>query len=150
MEKSGFSHCVMTLSRTLNCLPQGLLGLALLAKGAHVVAPCPHDASCPLNAPDWCHFSQRLQRSRDHIQVKRADAPFEDEKFSYVALARQRPPARAARILAPPQLNKTGIALKLCGTDGLRQAVVPRRDKKAYAQTRRLRWGDVMPDNAAD
>ena len=53
----------------------------LIAKGAHVAAPCPHDGQCPLVAPDWCHFSQRLQRSRAHKQVKGAELPFEDERF---------------------------------------------------------------------
>ncbi len=60
----------------------------LIGLGAHVAAPCPHDAKCPLQAPDWCHFTQRLQRSRAHKQVKGAELPFEDERFSYVALMR--------------------------------------------------------------
>ena len=60
----------------------------LIAAGAHVAAPCPHDGKCPLSQPDWCHFTQRLQRSRAHKQVKGAELPFEDEKFAYVALTR--------------------------------------------------------------
>ena len=60
----------------------------LIAAGAHVAAPCPHDRKCPLTAPDWCHFAQRLPRSRAHKQVKAAERPFEDEKFTYVALTR--------------------------------------------------------------
>ena len=67
----------------------------LIANGAHVLAPCPHDKACPLVAPDWCHFAQRLPRSRDHMLMKDADVPFEDEKFSYVALSRV--PAEDAR-----------------------------------------------------
>src|ERR1700761_4604430 len=34
----------------------------LIAMGAHVAAPCPHDETCPLQPPDWCHFAQRLAR----------------------------------------------------------------------------------------
>ena len=60
----------------------------LIASGAHVAAPCPHDGKCPLSTPDWCHFTQRLPRSRAHKQLKEAELPFEDEKFSYVALTR--------------------------------------------------------------
>ncbi|WP_022720531.1 small ribosomal subunit Rsm22 family protein, partial [Rhodopseudomonas sp. B29] len=55
----------------------------LIAQGAHVIAPCPHENACPLTAPDWCHFVQRLPRSKLHQQLKAAEVPFEDEKFSY-------------------------------------------------------------------
>jgi len=116
----------------------------LIAEGAHVIAPCPHDAACPLAAPDWCHFAQRLPRSRAHKQLKGADAPFEDEKFSYVALSRTAPEQRAARVLAPPVQTKAAITAKLCTADGVAMATVQRRNKEAYAKARRWRWGDAV------
>lgn len=116
----------------------------LIAAGAHVAAPCPHERPCPLTAPDWCHFSQRLPRSQAHRQIKGADVPFEDERFIYVALIRTPPASRAARVLAPPDVGKAGIAAKLCTETGVELAKVPRRDKAAYASARRWRWGDAV------
>ncbi len=116
----------------------------LIARGAHVFAPCPHDAACPLVAPDWCHFAQRLPRSRDHMLLKDADVPFEDEKFSYVALSRTPLDNRAARVLAPPEVTKFGVTAKLCTAQGLTRTSIPRRDRTAYAQARRWRWGDAV------
>jgi ribosomal protein RSM22 (predicted rRNA methylase) len=119
----------------------------LIAAGAHVAAPCPHDGACPLTPPDWCHFAQRLQRSRAHKQVKGAEVPFEDEKFAYVALTRAPVGQRPSRVLAPPSVGKVAVNAKLCTPDGLELADVPRRDKAAYAQARRWRWGDAASLN---
>ncbi|WP_342712930.1 small ribosomal subunit Rsm22 family protein [Bradyrhizobium sp. B124] len=116
----------------------------LIAAGAHVTAPCPHDGGCPLVAPDWCHFSQRLQRSRAHKQVKGADAPFEDERFAYVALSRARVESRPSRVLAQPDVGKVEVAAKLCTPEGVVLARVPRRAKADYASARRWRWGDAV------
>jgi ribosomal protein RSM22 (predicted rRNA methylase) len=116
----------------------------LIAAGAHVAAPCPHERQCPLQSPDWCHFAQRLPRSRAHMQMKDAEVPFEDEKFSYVALTRAQPAQRPARVLAPPVVGKAEIAAKLCTPDGVVLAKVPRRDKSAYARARRWSWGDAV------
>jgi ribosomal protein RSM22 (predicted rRNA methylase) len=123
---------------------------ALLAGGAAIVAPCPHAAPCPLQPPDWCHFVQRLARSRDHLQVKAAEVPYEDEKFSYLAVAREpAPAARDARVLAPPLVTKVGVTAKLCRPDGTAAlAQVPRRDKAAFAAARRWDWGDAVEDPA--
>jgi ribosomal protein RSM22 (predicted rRNA methylase) len=78
--------------------------------------------------------------------MKDADVPFEDEKFSYVALTRVPPANRASRILAPPHTGKAAITAKLCTPDGLVQASIARRDKAAYASARRWKWGDTAGD----
>ena len=116
----------------------------LIASGAHVIAPCPHDLACPLSSPDWCHFAQRLPRLRAHIQIKGAELPFEDEKFSYVVMTRKPSPQRLSRVLAPPVVSKVEVTAKLCGAGGVDIVRVPRRDKAAYATARRWRWGDAV------
>jgi ribosomal protein RSM22 (predicted rRNA methylase) len=116
----------------------------LIAQEAHVAAPCPHDAACPLIAPDWCHFAQRLPRSQAHKQLKAAELPFEDEKFAYVALTRATAPQRPSRVLAQPVVGKVEVTAKLCTTDGVVVAKVPRRAKADYARARRWRWGDAV------
>jgi ribosomal protein RSM22 (predicted rRNA methylase) len=120
----------------------------LIGAGAHVVAPCPHDRSCPLAKPDWCHFAQRLPRSRAHKQVKGAELPFEDEKFSYVVLSRSGVANRPSRVLAQPVVGKVEVAAKLCTASGLAMIKVPYRDKKAYARARRWRWGDAVVEQS--
>ncbi|MGP9813452.1 small ribosomal subunit Rsm22 family protein [Rhodopseudomonas sp. NSM] len=123
----------------------------LIAQGAHLIAPCPHENACPLQAPDWCHFVQRLPRSRIHQQIKGAELPYEDEKFIYLAATRVALGPRPSRVLAQPELTKAAITAKLCTSQGLLRAVAPRRDKPAYARFRRLDWGDTIePDAAQD
>jgi len=120
---------------------------ALIAGGANILAPCPHHEACPLSGSDWCHFSVRLPRSRDHRIAKGADVPFEDERFAYLLAARPTVSAadRSPRILAPPRAGKPGIEFKLCTPNGLVQRFVAKRDKALHAIARRLGWGDVFP-----
>jgi ribosomal protein RSM22 (predicted rRNA methylase) len=112
--------------------------------GAHVAAPCPHDGPCPLVSPDWCHFTQRLPRLRAHKQIKGAELPFEDEKFSYVALTRAPLAQRPSRVLTQPVVGKVEVTAKLCTSDGLVESKVPSRAKAEYARARRWRWGDAV------
>ncbi len=75
----------------------------LLKQGAQMIAPCPHAQACPLVAPDWCHFSRRVARSRAHLLAKGAEVPWEDEKFSYLAVTRNSAALPTARVIAPPR-----------------------------------------------
>ncbi len=116
----------------------------LIGQGAHVVAPCPHGRACPIVDPDWCHFSQRLNRSRAHRQVKGADLSYEDEKFSYIALARERPPTIGARVLAHPRVGKAEVSAKLCTPEGIVTATSARREPERYKAQKDWRWGDAV------
>ena len=116
---------------------------ALIEDGAHVAAPCTHDKDCPMAGDDWCHFSQRLPRSRDHMLLKGANVPFEDERYSYVVVTREKV-SSGARILAPVLETKPGLTFKLCDAGGLRSAFVASRDKDEYRRVRKRIWGDLF------
>jgi len=122
----------------------------LVGLGAHVASPCPHDRPCPLAAPDWCHFSRRVARSRLHRLTKEGDVPWEDEKFIFVAASRQPPQPIAARVIAPPRQTKGLVTLKLCTDDGTAETrTVTRREGEAFRVARRLDWGDAVASTRA-
>jgi ribosomal protein RSM22 (predicted rRNA methylase) len=120
----------------------------LIESGAHVIAPCPHKHECPLQAPDWCHFAKRVARSRLHRQAKGADVPWEDEKFSYVALSRRPAPALGARVIARPRKASGRVTLKLCRPDGSAgDRLFSRRDGDPFKQAWRSDWGSSFDAN---
>ena len=118
----------------------------LRAANAQLAAPCPGNYPCPIVPDDWCHFAVRLPRSRDHMRAKGATVPFEDEKFSYVAAAREAVvlAPSAPRILAQPHAGKAGIRLKLCAEGKITDADIPRRNKAEYKRVVRKKWGDTV------
>jgi len=117
----------------------------LLSDGAQMVAPCPHSLVCPLVAPDWCHFSRRVSRSRAHLQAKGAEVPWEDEKFSYLAVSRNSGAMPESRVIAPPRAGSGKVELKLCQSDGkARTVLITKREGNRYRRARRLDWGDAF------
>jgi ribosomal protein RSM22 (predicted rRNA methylase) len=117
----------------------------LLESGAYVIAPCPHAHACPLEEPDWCHFAARVARSRLHRQAKGADVPWEDEKFSYVAVSRASAPRAGARVIARPRKASGRVTLKLCRPDGSAgDQLYSRRDGAAFKRATRSDWGSLL------
>jgi ribosomal protein RSM22 (predicted rRNA methylase) len=126
----------------------------LLAHGHTILAPCPHQAACPL-APvrDWCHFTGRVNRSTLHRRLKDAQLGYEDEKFSYVAAAPvrdDRPPRRiGGRVLRHPQFRKGLVSLQICtAEDGFRRVLVSKSQGERYRLARDTEWGDAWPPPA--
>ena len=116
----------------------------LIAAGATVTAPCPHEAPCPMPADDWCHFGVRVQRSRLQRRVKSGERGFEDEKYSYVVASKQGSVARSSRILRRPERHGGHVRLRVCATDGIDDIVVAKRDGDRYRRARKADWGDAF------
>ncbi len=123
-----------------------LLRQRLIDHGARVLAPCPHDRPCPLEATDWCHFGARIPRSRVHRLVKYGTLGYEDEKYSFVAVTPEpasSPPGE--RILRRPEPAKGHVRLRLCTASGVTEQVVTAKDGLRYKQARHASWGGEMP-----
>jgi len=110
-----------------------------------IVAPCPHALPCPMHAAgDWCHFSARVERTQLHRQLKGGELSHEDEKFSYLILAKQPANHRATgRIVRHPKIEAGFIKLSVCNSQGkVANIGVGKRDKDAFRRARKSEWGD--------
>jgi ribosomal protein RSM22 (predicted rRNA methylase) len=114
----------------------------LLAEGAHMLAPCPGAHACPLAQPDWCHFAARVERSSLHRRLKDAELGYEDEKFSYMAMAREPVQLAGARIIRRPCSEPGKVTLSLCTPAGAETVEIRKRDREKYREARRADWGD--------
>lgn len=129
--------------------PEGYLHIKkireyFLSKGAHIIAPCPHEKDCPMKENDWCHFTCRVQRSRLHRQLKDGDVPYEDEKFAYIAVSKEEYGNADARILRHPIVQKGKITLEVCKNDGICQVNIFKKDGTLYKKARKAQCGDEI------
>lgn len=131
--------------------PQGFLNIRdardeLLALGAFTAAPCTHRSDCPMSEADWCHTTVRLERDALHRSAKDAALPYEDEKFSYLAVTRtDLAPRSTERIVRRPVAHSGHLTLDVCGPDGLTRRTISRRDGALYKAARKIEWGDGWP-----
>lgn len=115
----------------------------LIAAGATLAAPCPHERACPLLARgDWCHFAERLERTAEHRRIKGGSLGYEDEKFCYFAATRLPIADRAGRIVRHPMIHSGYVRLQVCASEELQQITVTKSQKEAYRRARKSKWGD--------
>lgn len=130
--------------------PRGFEGVlrvreALIDLGGHMVAPCPHMEKCPMEGGShWCHFSVRLERSREHMRLKGATLGYEDEKFSYVAFSKRVASACSSRVVHVPKKEKGSVVLQLCEKGGLTERRITKRQGAHYKEARKIKWGDFF------
>ena len=113
----------------------------LLSKNGYILAPCPHMDKCPMSSNDWCHFSTRVSRSKLHKELKSGDAPYEDEKYTYIAFSKSPCTKCNNRILRHPKINNGFITLEVCSKDGLKQIKVTKKDKEMHKVARKSSAG---------
>jgi len=120
----------------------------LLRQDAHTLAPCAHDAPCPLTN-DWCHFPQLLHRPPFQRRVKEGTAAWEESKFSYAAMSRF--PSSSpiwGRLIHQPHVDKAGVELIVSSREGIVRSRIPKRDRERFREARELRWGDALDREA--
>jgi ribosomal protein RSM22 (predicted rRNA methylase) len=132
--------------------PQGFANILaareqLIAAGAHIIAPCPHQGRCGMALRgDWCHFSERVERTALHRRMKGGDLGHEDEKFSYVVGSKIPASHAASRIVRHPLKHSGHIQLTLCTPpENIERSTVTRSQKELYKAARKAEWGDAWP-----
>ena len=113
----------------------------LISIGAYVIAPCTHMGVC-LNT--WCHFSTRVSRSKLHKDLKGGDAPYEDEKYCYIAFSKSMITPCENRILRHPQINPGFVELEVCSKDGFKKIKYSKKDKELFKKARKSDAGDQI------
>lgn len=110
-----------------------------------VVAPCPHLKECKISSNDWCSFSCRISRSKIHKLLKGGDAPYEDEKFCYLAVYKEAIKNKENRILRHPKIENGLVRLKICNKNSdINEITITKKNKELFKKTRKMRIGDIF------
>jgi ribosomal protein RSM22 (predicted rRNA methylase) len=117
---------------------------ALLAQGAHTIAPCAHDRPCPLER-DWCHFPQRLKRPDFQRRARGAPSEWEDAKFAYAAMARFVPETPIwGRVIREPTSNKAYAEAMISTREGVARYRALKRHRETFRLAKDLAWGAAL------
>lgn len=86
-----------------------------------------------------------MPRSRTHLFAKEGSLSYEDEKFSFLAVAKDKLAQKQyRRILSTPHVSKGGISISLCAPGRTEERMIPRVDKAAYKAAKNYAWGDAV------
>ena len=130
--------------------PQGFaeikeLRKILINKGGSIVAPCPNIEKCSMPENDWCHTTCRVARTKIHKMLKNGDVPYEDEKFSYIAVSKEKiEKYDFARVLRHPKIESGKITMQVCSNDGIEEKVITKKDKELFKMARKVGCGDKI------
>lgn len=113
----------------------------LLLKGGKIIAPCPNTEKCELSDEDWCHFTCRIPRSKMHKYLKGGEAPYEDEKFCFVAISKEDGNNTMGRVLRHPFIEKGKITLQICTNMGICTKIIRKKDGEIFKTAKKMVCG---------
>ena len=115
-----------------------------IENGAYIIAPCTHQEECKLPENDWCHTTVRVERNKIHKILKSGEAPYEDEKFSYIAISKENFGTAESRILRHPIIETGKITLKLCTHGNIEQKIITKKEKEKFKLAKKRKCGDTI------
>ena len=104
----------------------------LIGKGFSNIAPCTaSNGFCPLrdSESDWCHFIERLDRSRVQKHLIKGELGYEDEKFSYLLMSKCPNHSNGKRIISRPIITKYSVSFDVC-SEKKDHVVIKKRENK--------------------
>lgn len=117
----------------------------LLNNGANMVAPCCNSNKCQIKDDDWCSFYVRLDRSGIQRMVKDGELGYEDEKFSYIVVSKEKlQNNKISRILRHPQINTGFVKVKMCTENGIEEKTISKKMGEIYKKVKKLDAGDII------
>jgi len=121
----------------------------ILTNNYKVLGPCPHQEKCNYDNPNWCHFVSRISRSKLTKLIKGGDAPYEDEKFTYLLLVRNDIDIENkydfSRVLRHPYITKGRIELEVCTSSGnIEKRNITKSNKELFKIARKVSIGDKV------
>ena len=116
----------------------------LLKAGGHIVAPCCCLHECPIPKDDWCAFYARVARSSVHRHAKNGALGYEDEKFSYIVISKNKMNIPTNRILRHPKIEPGKITLKVCDTEENKEIIITKKNKEQFKKAKKLNCGDCF------
>lgn len=115
-----------------------------LKNNLYVIAPCTGQAECKLPNDDWCHSVIRVERNKIHKFLKSAEVPYEDEKFSYIAISKQKLEVEGSRILRHPNISSGFIKTKLCTNGIIEEKTFTKKEKETFKKVKKSKCGDLI------
>lgn len=115
-----------------------------LENEAYIIAPCTSQEKCKLPENDWCHTTVRIERSKIHKILKSGEVPYEDEKFSYIAISKENLGTAESRVLRHPIIETGKITLKLCTKGNIEQRIITKKEKEKFKTAKKKKCGDSL------
>jgi ribosomal protein RSM22 (predicted rRNA methylase) len=118
----------------------------LIEKGFNTIAPCTvSNGFCPLrdSATDWCHFVERVDRSRIQRHLKNGVLGYEYEKYSYLLMSKCPIHLDGKRIISRPNYTKYSVSFDICSEKNSHVVVTKRENKNEYKIVKKSIRGDL-------
>ena len=122
----------------------------LIEKGFGTIAPCTvSDGSCPLSdsESDWCHFVERVDRSRIQRHLKNGVLGYEYEKYSYLLMSKHPIHTNGKRIISRPDYTKHSVSFDICSEERSHVVVTKRENKDKFKILRKSIRGDLYRED---
>jgi len=118
----------------------------LIEKGFGTIAPCTvSNGFCPLrdSESDWCHFVERVDRSRIQRYLKNGVLGYEYEKYSYLLMSKNSIHSDGKRIISRPNYTKHSISFDICSEKNSHIVITKKENKSEFKIVKKSIRGDL-------